>query len=82
MTATIIETKEVKEIDWSKPMILESSDTQVIVISTGIHQDDTFHGITLHKGFSGGNCGDSNKSLVKKYFTPITQQITITFSND
>jgi len=82
MTATVIQTKEVKAIDWSKPMILQSSDTQAIVLSTGMHQDDTFHGVILHEGFSGGDCGDFNKLLVKKYFTPIGQPITITFSND
>lgn len=82
MTATVIQTKEVKVIDWSKPMILQSTDTQAIVISTGLHEDDTFYGVIIHEGFSSEKCGNLNKSLVKKYFTPLSQPITITFSND
>lgn len=72
------ETVKEPQIDWSKPLqILEMKSKKLIVLSTGIHIDNTFEGICIKAGESNNSGGSHSEYWDKKYFTLHKGQITL-----
>jgi len=77
-TEIVGELTQENEIDWSKPITVENS--FVIVRTNGNHKGNTFEGVSIFD-----KCPNENlRSMMwfKSAFKPITQPITIKFSNE
>ena len=62
-----------REIDWDIPMIVNNG--KYFVLTTGVHQDDTFCGFNLERK-------EYVAMFMKSAFTPCTTPVTITFENE
>ena len=82
MKSEIVNVKETKEIDWSKPQVFIDNLGQ-IVLSTGKAKDNnTFSGVCIFRGKSSTYEGDYSKRWARERFTPITEPINIKFENE
>lgn len=80
MTSEIVgEKKEVEGIDWDKSNILESN-RGIIVLSTGVHRDNSFSGVVLLNNMvDSWEVGHYSEMWGKNLFTLITEPLTIIF---
>jgi len=79
-TEIVGELTQEQEIDWSKPMIVESEN--FIVATTGNHEEHKFEAFVLHDKNDKNFVLRIAKKCVKEAFKPITHPITIKFSNE
>ena len=76
----ITETPEITEIDWSKPQIVKSTLTDLVVVTSGRHTGKMFAGTVLATGANSTvDTGQYHFTFKKERFTPITKPITIKF---
>lgn len=79
MKTEIVKTEQtVNEIDWSKPQLVKSKLSPLIVWTDGNHSEESFSGKVLIEDHE-DSVGDEYKSFHKSSFTPITEPITIKF---
>ena len=84
-TEIVGELTQENEIDWSKPMVVsifEGSAIIAIIASNGRHEGRTFEGMLIHGKTFATKTMDFRKDWVKSSFKPITNPITIKFSNE
>jgi hypothetical protein len=79
-TQIITETEQVTEIDWSKPMLVRTSDG-LVILNSGIHETHSFQGCVIN-GNAMHRVGYINNYWSKQDFTPITAPVTIKFIPD
>lgn len=79
-----IETEKTKpEIDWSKSQYLVNSYGDILVVSTGEHQEDTFTSICISGGVPAQRY-TTTPGWFKSAFRPLApgEIVTVQFSND
>jgi hypothetical protein len=79
-TEIIGESTQEKEIDWDKKMIVVSSINGDVILTTGEHNLTDFTGMRVFSKDYQTN--DFDECWLKNRFKPVTETITIKFSND
>lgn len=64
-----------REIDWSKPMVVQYIEDGRLVLTDGTHGGNEFAGMQIGKN-------EYRTDWLKQLFTPCTTPVTITFENE